>query len=104
MAYIVGHWNYEANTVKDIYVVSNSESVELFLNGKSLGKGKQSSRYLFSFENVTFEAGKLEAIGYGSDGLEQSRHSIETTGEANRIQITTIENPQGFKADGAESR
>jgi hypothetical protein len=100
--YIVGHWNYEANTVKDIYVVSNSESVELFLNGKSLGKGKQSSRYLFSFENVTFEAGKLEAIGYGSDGLEQSRHSIETAGEANRIQITTIENPQGFKADGAD--
>ena len=100
--YIVGHWNYEANTVKDIYVVSNSESVELFLNGKSLGKGKQSSRYLFSFENVTFEAGQLEAIGYGSDGLEQSRHSIETAGEANRIQITTIENPQGFKADGAD--
>ena len=28
--YIVGHWNYPAGTVKDVYVVSNDEKVDIF--------------------------------------------------------------------------
>ena len=95
--YIVGHWNYPAHTVKPVYVVSTADSVELFLNGKSLGKGKQSYRYLFSFDNVGFEPGMLEAVG--SDG---SRYQLETVGEPYQLKLTTIENPQGIKADGAD--
>ncbi len=95
--YIVGHWNYPAHTVKPVYVVSTADSVELFLNGKLLGKGKQSYRYLFSFDNVGFEPGMLEAVG--SDG---SRYQLETVGEPYQLKLTTIENPQGIKADGAD--
>ncbi len=103
--YIVGHWNYNNYELrikkeelrKPVYVVSTADSVELFLNGKSLGKGKQSYRYLFTFENVTFEPGTLEAVG--SDG---SRHKIETVGEPYRLKLTAIENPEGTKADRAD--
>ena len=95
--YIVGHWNYPAHTVKPVYVVSTADSVELFLNGKSLGKGKQSYRYLFSFDNVGFEPGTLEAVG--SDG---SRYQLETVGEPYQLKLTAIENPLGIKADGAD--
>ena len=95
--YIVGHWNYPAHTVKSVYVVSTADSVELFLNGKSLGKGKQSYRYLFSFDNVGFEPGMLEAVG--SDG---SRYQLETVGEPYQLKLTAIENPLGIKADGAD--
>ena len=95
--YIVGHWNYPAHTVKSVYVVSTGEEVELFLNGRSLGKGKQSYRYLFSFDNVGFEPGMLEAVG--SDG---SRYKLETVGEPYQLKLTTIENPLGIKADGAD--
>lgn len=95
--YIVGHWNYPAHTVKPVYVVSTADSVELFLNGKSLGKGKQSYRYLFSFDNVSFEPGTLEAVG--SDG---SRYKLETVGEPYQLKLTAIENPLGIKADGAD--
>ena len=95
--YIVGHWNYPANTVKPVYIVSTANEVELFLNGKSLGKGKQSYRYLFTFENITYEPGILEARG--SDG---SSYKIETAGEPYRLKLTTIENPEGMKADGAD--
>ena len=84
--YIVGHWNYPAHTVKSVYVVSTADSVELFLNGKSLGKGKQSYRYLFSFDNVGFEPGMLEAVG--SDG---SRYQLETVGEPYQLKLTAIE-------------
>lgn len=95
--YIVGHWNYPAHTVKSVYVVSTADSVELFLNGKSLGKGKQSYRYLYTFDNVAYEPGTLEAVG--SDG---SRYQLETVGEPYQLKLTTIENPQGIKADGAD--
>lgn len=38
--HILPHWNWENSPVKDIpvYVYTNGESAELFLNGKSLGK------------------------------------------------------------------
>lgn len=28
--YIVGHWNYESDVVKPVYVVANTDSVSLF--------------------------------------------------------------------------
>ena len=95
--YIIGHWNFPANTVKPVYVVSTADSVELFLNGRSLGKGKQNYRYLYTFDNVAYESGTLEAVG--SDG---SRYQLETVGEPYQLKLTTIENPQGIKADGAD--
>ena len=104
--YIVGHWNYDLKKeegkkdeglVKPVYVVSTADEVELFLNGKSLGKGKQSYRYLYTFDNVAYEPGTLEAVG--SDG---SRHKIETVGKPAQLKLTTIKNPEGVKADGAD--
>jgi hypothetical protein len=74
--YIIGHWNYPEGTTKNIYVVSTADDVELFLNGKSLGHGRQSYRFLYTFENIIFEPGKLEAVD--SDG---SKYQIETSGE-----------------------
>jgi len=95
--YIIGHWDYDASVVKPVYVVSTADSVELFLNGRSLGKGKQRYRYLFTFENVPFEPGTLEAVA--SDG---SRYKLETAGEPYQLKLTAMENPAGTKADGAD--
>ena len=110
--YIIGHWNLTPNPSpmgkgnmkgegsrlkKPVYVVSTGNEVELFLNGKSLGKGKQSYRYLFTFDDVPFESGTLEAVA--SDG---SRYKLETIGEPYQLKLTAIENPEGTKADGAD--
>ena len=117
--YIIGHWNRashsspqlgegssapsDLNQVGEkrgrhpVYVVSTGDEVELFLNGKSLGKGKQSYRYLFTFDDVPYEPGTLEAVA--SDG---SRYRIETIGEPYQLKLTAIENPEGTKADGAD--
>ena len=95
--YIIGHWNYPTGTTKTIYVVSTADDVELFVNGKSLGHGKQSYRFLYTFENIAFESGCLEAVG--SDG---SKYQIETSGEPYQLKLSAIENPEGTKADGAD--
>ena len=103
--YIIGHWNYDTSTVshqpsavkKPVYVVSTGDEVELLLNGRSLGKGRQSYRYLFTFCDVPFEPGTLEAVA--SDG---SRCKLETVGEPYQLKLTAIANPEGTKADGAD--
>ena len=100
--YIIGHWNYPKNTVKPIYVVSNGENVELFLNGQSLGKGKREYNFLFTFDKVSYQPGKLEAVSYDKGGKEVSRYMISTVGEPAKLKLTTIQNPEGFHADGAD--
>ncbi|MBQ6916487.1 MAG: DUF4982 domain-containing protein [Prevotella sp.] len=95
--YIIGHWNYNKGVKKPIYVVSTGNEVELKLNGKSLGKGRQSYRYLYTFDNVEFESGVLEAVA--DDG---SSYKLETAGEPYQLKLTAIENPEGTKADGAD--
>ena len=104
--YIIGHWSLTpgpspkgegSNMKRPVYVVSTGDEVELFLNGKSLGKGRREYNYLFTFDNVPYEPGILEAVA--SDG---SRYQLETAGEPYRLKLTTIENPEGMKADGAD--
>ena len=95
--YIIGHWNYDKALKKPVYVVSTADEVELFLNGRSLGKGRQSYRYLHTFDDVVYEPGSLEAVG--SDG---SRYRLETAGEPFQLRLKAIENPEGTKADGAD--
>ncbi|MFQ9912754.1 MAG: glycoside hydrolase family 2 protein [Bacteroides ovatus] len=100
--YIIGHWNYPDNTVKPVQVVSTGEEVELFLNGNSLGKGKRQYNFLFTFDNVAFKPGKLEAVSYNKAGKEISRYAVNTAGEPVSLKLTAIQNPEGFHADGAD--
>lgn len=100
--YIIGHWNYPDNTVKPVQVVSTGEEVELFLNGNSLGKGKRQYNFLFTFDNVAFKPGKLEAVSYNKAGTEISRYAVNTAGEPASLKLTAIQNPEGFHADGAD--
>lgn len=99
--YIIGHWNYEAGTMKDMNVVSNGDEVELFVNGKSLGKGERKWQYLYTFKNVTFEPGTVKAVSY-KNGTEVSSYEIQTAGNPDHVVVTTMQNPEGFKADGAD--
>ena len=99
--YIVGHWNYEAGTVKPVYVVSNTETVDLYLNGKKLEGCKQSNQFLFTYPDVAFVPGKLEAVGYNG-GKEVCRYSKETAGAPVAIKLSKITDPAGWRADGAD--
>ena len=99
--YIVGHWNYEKGfTVPTVYVVSTSENVVLQQGGKTIKPDNHEYRFLNTFKNVSYTDGKLVAIGYDKNGKEESRYTLETAGEPDHLQLTPIENPTGWKADG----
>jgi beta-galactosidase len=99
--HIIGHWNYPAGTKKTVYVASNCEDVELLVNGKSLGHGKVSENYLFTFPDVSWEAGEIKAIasGGGKPLVSQAKHTV---GAPVAVRLTPILGPKGFQADGAD--
>lgn len=99
--HIVGHWNYEPGVVKPVYVVSNTDSVALFLNGKIMGQAQRDYHFLFTFDKIAFTPGVLEAVGYNG-GKEVARMQLRTAGKPAKLKLSAIQNPKGWKADGAD--
>ncbi|TMI66028.1 MAG: DUF4982 domain-containing protein [Bacteroidetes bacterium] len=88
--HISPHWNHRNEWGQpakeiDVWVNSNADNVELFLNGKSLGK-KDMPRNSHLRWNVKFEPGKLEAVAYKKGKKLTSK--IETTGAPAEVQLT----------------
>lgn len=100
--HILGHWNYAVGTTKPVYVVSAAEQVELFLNGRSLGRGTRSFQFLFTFADVTWQPGKLRAVGYDAKGAKVCETSVVTAGEPVALRLTAKTSPAGLRADGAD--
>lgn len=99
--YIIGHWNYADKTVKDVFVVSPSDKVELFLNGKSLGFGERSYHFLHTFKNVAYQPGALKAVSY-QNGKVVSTDTKTTAGAPAALKLTLIKSPLPVKADAAD--
>ena len=100
--HIIGHWNYAEGVVKDQYVVSAAEKVQLFLNGKSLGYGNRTHNFLFTFPKVQWAAGNLKAISYDENGKQIAEKTLVTAKSAKKIKLTLHQSSSGFKADGAD--
>ena len=102
--HIIGHWNYPTNTVKTIYVAANHcDAVELFVNGKSLGKSSAPMNgYIFEFPEIKFEAGKIFADRITAHGKIVAQDEIETAGEAKKLKLTPHVSPNGLQADGSD--
>lgn len=100
--HLVGHWNYPENTEKDIFVVSSGYKVELFINGKSYGFGEKSDGFWFTFKNIKFQPGKIEAVSYDSQNKELSHDKIRTAGKPHSIKLKKWNAADGFKADAAD--
>jgi beta-galactosidase len=99
--HIIGHWTYPADTRKTIYIAANLDDVELFLNGRSLGHGRRSESYLFTFEDIAFAPGELKAVGR-RERTVVATHSLHTVGPAVALKLTPHLAPKGWLADGQD--
>ena len=106
--HILSHWTYPATqpdgtkTSKTVYVISNTQSVELFLNGKSLGvNSKPDNGWVFAFPAVDFVPGTLKAVGKNGDKIA-TQQVLTTAGPAAAIKMTPILGPKGLQADGED--
>jgi len=90
-------------TVKTVYLVSNTQTVELILNGKSLGvNAKPESGFIFAFPDVEFVPGSLRAVGRNG-GKVVAGQELTTAGAPAAIKLTAVVGPQGLEADGQDA-
>ena len=101
--HIIGHWTYPTNTVKTISVIaSHCDSVELFLNGQSLGMNKTpQSGFIYAFPKVAFAPGTLKAIAT-KDGKIVAQQELKTAGAPKALKLTVHTGPNGLQADGSD--
>jgi hypothetical protein len=87
---LVERWGWTADTRKNIpiEIYTNCESVELLLNGRSLGEKRIADRLVPALVwPVPNEAGRLEVIGKNG-GAVAARWELKSPGGPDRIQLT----------------
>ena len=102
MVHILPHWNWEGREGQKVpvFVYSSGDEVELFLNGKSLGKKfKQPYEYRFRWDSVRYESGELKAIAY-KDGKKWAEKHVQTTGKS--VKLKLIPDKTVLKSDGED--
>lgn len=92
MVHILPHWTHprmEKGTVIPVWVYSNTDEVELFLNGRSLGKDQPGTVWdeMQCEWMVPYEEGKLEAVAY-KNGKEVARTSFQTASQPVKLKNT----------------
>ncbi|HVS95862.1 MAG TPA: glycoside hydrolase family 2 TIM barrel-domain containing protein, partial [Puia sp.] len=98
--HIAPHWNWKGKEgrVIPVWVNTNADNVELFLNGKSLGK-KDMPRNGHLEWMVRYSPGKLEAVAFKKG--RKLTAVAETTGEPYRIVVDGSK--AGLRADGKDA-
>ncbi len=112
--HITPHWNWmdRRGDSIDVWVNTNADDVELFLNGKSLGK-KDMPRHRHLKWKVEYQPGRLEAVAF-KKGKKLTAY-VETTGTPTEVVLTpykttmladgqdaTVINVQVFDREGRE--
>ncbi|WP_395064195.1 beta-galactosidase GalA [Flavobacterium sp.] len=85
--HISPHWNWPEKIRKpiDVWVNSNADDVELFLNGKSLGKKTMPRNSHLNWE-VIYEPGTLEAVAYKKG--KKLTAKVETTSQVLNVVLS----------------
>lgn len=82
LVHIVSHWNYEPGSAHDIYVFTNCKSVELFVNGGSVGVCEVSEDNTALFKGIAYEPGEITAVGDGT-----VKDKVYTHGETAALEL-----------------
>jgi beta-galactosidase len=100
MVHLLPHWNWPGKEGQpiDVRVYTNTEAVELLLNGRSLGR-QTLARLGHAQWSVPYAAGELVAKGYNGGKLVASQ-TVSTTGPAAAVAVETTR--QSLQADGRD--
>ena len=87
MVHILPHWNWpeRVGKITPVHVFTSGDEVELFLNGKSLGKKKKGAfEYRLRWDDVIYQPGELKAIAYKNGKIWEEK-TVKTTVEASKL-------------------
>ncbi|TAN36781.1 MAG: glycoside hydrolase family 2 protein [Verrucomicrobia bacterium] len=98
--FLASHWNWPAGQKMKVFTYSNGDTVELFLNGRSLGTQKMAAfKQMKMSWDIPFEPGTLKALAY-RDGKVVAEHQLQTAGKACRLALES--DRPALTADGLD--
>ena len=86
--HILPHWNLQGHEGEkvSVWAYSNCDEVELWVNGKNLGRKTMPKNGHLEWDTV-YQPGKVRAVGY-KNGKKVKEEIIETTGDASQIVLS----------------
>lgn len=89
IVHILPHWNWpdRIGQITPVHIFTSGDEVELFLNGRSLGRKKKAAfEYRLRWDEVKYEPGMVKAVAY-KNGKKWAEGTIKTTGNAAQLNI-----------------
>ncbi|MCS7337656.1 MAG: DUF4982 domain-containing protein [Verrucomicrobiae bacterium] len=89
MVHILPHWTWpdRIGQITPVHVFTSGDEVELFLNGKSLGRKKKGPfEYRLRWDDVVYEPGTLKAVAY-KNGKRWAESEVRTAGAPARLEL-----------------
>lgn len=99
------YWDFNDGDAIDVIVYSNAHTVELLLNGESIGKHEMN---LLTDEDmrahfiVAYKAGTLTAKGYDADGTLIAEETLRTCSDPTNIKLDLYKGNDSLWADGRD--
>ncbi len=97
--HIFPHWNWNKGDSVDVWAYFNTDEVELFLNGKSLGTKRKTGDDLHVMWRVAWQPGVLRAVGR-TNGQDVISTEERTAGKPARIILQA--DRDSINADGTD--
>lgn len=92
MTHIFPHWNWPERIGQNVpvHVYTSGDEVELFVNGKSLGRKSkvEGQDFRLVWDSVVYKPGTVKAVSY-KNGKKWSEDIIRTTGKAQKLSIAS---------------
>jgi beta-galactosidase len=105
--HILPHWNWEGREgeTTPVFVYTNYDSAELFVNGKSQGiqkknKNSNTQRYRLMWMDVKYEPGTLKVVAFDKRGKPVAEKEIHTAGKPHHLEFST--DKKELLADGKD--
>ncbi len=90
--HLLPHWNWEGREgqITPVFVYTNYDSAELFLNGKSLGIQKKNhstpqNRYRLMWTDVQYQPGTLKVVALDASGKPVAEQETKTAAQPHQI-------------------
>jgi beta-galactosidase len=105
--HILPHWNWEGREgqTTPVFVYTNYDSAELFINGKSQGIQKKNNstpqnRYRLMWMDVKYEPGTVKVVAFDKNGKAVAQKEIKTAGKPHHLVLDS--DRKTLKANGED--
>ena len=84
---LLPYWDFNPGQLIDVMVYTNQPEVELFFNGKSLGRKNTGNGYSADWQ-LSYEKGELRAVAYDKEGNITAEDTTRSFGDTAELRIS----------------